>query len=114
MDRPQPTTPATVMFMGAGLPPVPQKLVLRIQAGEYVDMAELLPDWLGINEGPPVDGDKEDKKQKRRQVSNILEWIQCYSIYMAVWTQKFSRKIQDMLGYQALIVEARMEYEGEG
>ena len=50
MDRPPPTTPATVMFIGAGLPPVPQKLVLRIQAGEYVDMVELLPDRLGISD----------------------------------------------------------------
>ena len=38
------TSKATVITIGAGLPPVPQKLVSRIQAGEYVDMAELLPD----------------------------------------------------------------------
>ena len=55
---------ATVLFIGAGLPPVPQKLVQRIQAGEYVDMSELLPDRLGVNAGPPVEGDKEDKKNK--------------------------------------------------
>ena len=33
---------------------------------------------------------------------------------MAVRAQKDPDKIQDMLGYQTLIVEARMEYEGEG
>ena len=113
-DPPTTAEKATVMFIGAGLPPVPQKLVQRIQTGEYVDMAELLPDRLGVNAGPPVEGDKEDKKQKRRQVTNILEWIQCYSIYMAVRAQKHPDKVHDMLGYQALIVEARMEYEGDG
>ena len=114
-DLPPPkANKATVLFIGAGLPPVPQKLVQRIQAGEYVDMPELLPDRLGVNAGPPVEGDKEDKKTKRRQVTNILEWIQCYAIYMAVRTQKFPDKVQDMLGYLALIVEARMENDGDG
>ena len=102
------------MHIGAGLPPVPPKLVQKIQAGEYVDMAELLPDRLGVNAGPPVQGDKDDKKPKHRQVTNILEWIQCYTIYMAVRAEKHPEKILDMLGYQTLIVEARMEYEGDG
>ena len=31
----------------AVLPPVPAKLVSRIEAGEYKDMTELLPDLLG-------------------------------------------------------------------
>ena len=105
---------ATALFIGAGLPLVPQKLVQRIQAGEFIDMAELLPDRLGVNAGPPVEGDKDDKTPRRCQVTNILEWIQCYSIYMAVRLQKYPDKVQDMLGYQALIVEARMEYEGDG
>ena len=54
------------MMIGAGLPPVPHKLVSRIQAGEYmyVDMAELLPHRLGLNAGPPLEGDKEEKKAK--------------------------------------------------
>ena len=33
---------------------------------------------------------------------------------MDVRVKKFPNKIQDMLGYQTLIVEARMEYEGDG
>ena len=93
----------TAMLIGAGLPPVPQKLVQRIQAGEYV--SELLPNRLEINAGLPVQGDK-DKKLKHRQVTNILEWIQCYIIYMAVHAEKYPEKFRDMLGYQTLIVEA--------
>ena len=53
-DSPMKTESATVSFIGAGLPPVPQKLVQRIQAGDFVDMAELLPDRLGINAGSKV------------------------------------------------------------
>ena len=62
-------------------------------------MSELLPDRLGVNSGPVVEGDKEDKKQKHRQVTNILEWIQCNLIYMVVQAQKYPDKVHDMLGY---------------
>ena len=101
---------ATALFIGVGLPPVPQKLVQQIQAGKFIDMAELLPDMLGVSAGPPVEGDKDNKKKLRHcQVTNILKWIQCCSIYVAVRLQKYPDKVQDMLGYQALIIEARME-----
>jgi hypothetical protein len=96
-----------VLSIGPGLPPV-----ARIQAGEFIDMAELLPDCLGISTTPSKD-DKQATKQKRRQVTNILEWTQCFSIYVAVLTQKHTDRIQDLLGYQALIVETCMEYNSE-
>ena len=81
------------MHIGAGLPPVPPKLVQKIQAGEYVDMAELLPDRLGVNAGPPVQGDKDDKKPKHRQVTNILEWIQMLHHLHGRAGRETSRKI---------------------
>ena len=52
----------SVLSIGAGLPPVPLKLMKRIHAGEFVDMSGLLPDHLGLNVGPHMDGDKDDKK----------------------------------------------------
>ena len=75
-------------------------------------MAELLPDRLGIWAGT-TDKDKKAPKLKRCQVTNILEWVQCYSIYTAVISAKSPERTQDLLGYQALIVEACMEYEGD-
>ena len=41
----------SVLSIGIGLPTVPKKLVAHIQAREYIDMAELLPDRLGISTG---------------------------------------------------------------
>ena len=84
---PKNTDASALLSIGPGLPPVPNKLVLRIQAGEFIHMAELLPDHLRISTTPSKD-DKKATKQKRRQVTNILEWIQCFSIYVAVLTQK--------------------------
>ena len=34
------------LYIGGGLPPIPEKLVHRIQDGRYINMAELLPDML--------------------------------------------------------------------
>ena len=102
-----------MLSIGAGLPPVPKKLVVHIQAGEYINMAELLPDHLGISTSPTNRDEKQTTKLKRRQVTNILEWVQCFGIYTAVLTLKQPNRIQDLLGYQALIVEACMEYNCE-
>ena len=84
---PKNTDASALLSIGPGLPPVSNKLVMHIQADEFIDMAELLPDRLGISTTPGKD-DKQATKQKRRQVTNILEWIQCFSIYVAVLTQK--------------------------
>jgi hypothetical protein len=85
-SRPPPQDAGAVLSIGPGLPPVPNKLVTRIQTREFIDMAEFLPDRLGISTTPSKD-DKQATKQTRRQVTNILEWIQCFSIYVAVLTQ---------------------------
>ena len=50
-----------LISIGAGLPPIQCKLVTRIQAGDYIDMAELLPERLGADS----EGGNEDKKAKR-------------------------------------------------
>ena len=36
------------IHMGRGLPPILAKLVARIEVGEFIDMAKLLPDKLGF------------------------------------------------------------------
>ena len=97
-----------LVSIGAGLPPVPRKLVMRIQAGDYIDMAELLPERLWADS----EGGREDKKAKCL-ISTISEWVQCYSVFMAVVSKKVPERMQDLLSYQAIIVEACMEYEGE-
>ena len=72
------------VMIGAGLPPIPAKLVSKIEAGEFVDMAELLPDRFGIAKSRPGDESARPSKHKQRTVTTILEWIQCFSIYLAV------------------------------
>ena len=61
--------------IGGGLPPVTRKMVTKIEAGEFIDMADLLPDRLSCYHGHATE---DENKSKKRCVSNILEWIQCF------------------------------------
>ena len=103
------------MFIGAGLPPVPQKMVAKIQSNEFVDMSELLPNRLGCLKTGQITEDQATSRPmaRKRYVSTILEWIQCFGIYMVVLTQKHPEPISDLLGYQHLIITASLEYEGD-
>ena len=97
--------------IGASLPLVPQKLVQKIQSGEYVDMSELLPEQLG-----PSDIKLSSEKQqgtKKKLISNILEWVQCFSIYVSVIALKEPQRIPDLLCYMNLIIEVHREYSGD-
>ena len=61
-NTPNPAKKATEpLCIGAGLPLVPHKLVMRIQVGEFIDMAELLSDRLGSNPPPPTTPNEEDR-----------------------------------------------------
>ena len=101
------------MFIGPSLPPVPQKMVAKIQSNEFVDMSKLLPDRLGCLKTGQITEDQATSRPRKRFVSTILEWIQCFGIYMAVLTQKYPERISDLLGYQHLIITASLEYEGD-
>ena len=63
-------TPSVATF-GAGLPPVPAKLVKRIQEGEFIDMGKLAIDWLGLLS---VEDSTKTSRSKRRPVTSIVEW----------------------------------------
>ena len=58
--------------IGQGLPPVPKKLVNKIESGEYLDMAELLPDRLRSYRSLTPEDKGGVPKSKRRAVTNIL------------------------------------------
>ena len=97
--------------IGAATPPVPPKLVERIKTGDFIDMAELLPNRMGTSKSSMVD-ESTKQKVRRRPVSSIIEWVQCFNTYLSVMCRICPEKIPDLLAYQMLIVEASMVYEG--
>ena len=63
-------------------------------------MAELLPDRLEVSANPQNTGEKEDQEGS---VTSILEWAQCFGIYIAVIAAKHPERIQDLLDCSLVI-----------
>ena len=74
-------------------------------------MEELLPDCLEFRRAPP----KRMKRCLSQRGARLPVYWNGYSVTVSIVRSslpKFPERTQDMLGYQALIVEACMEYEG--
>ena len=99
--------------IGTSLPPVPGKLVKTIEAGHFIEMGELLPERLGVANMSTDDEGFKIPKPKHRPVTTILEWAQCFGIYVAVISRTQPKQVPDLLAYQALIIQAQLEYQGE-
>ena len=95
-------------ILSEGLPPVLHKLVSRIQREEYVDMAELLRDNLEAqrrSQWTTSSSTGSNPSRSRREISDLLSWVQCFGTYIAIVT---SKQPERLMAYQTLMVrEAR-------
>jgi len=91
-------------MVNAGLPPVPTKIVNRIQGGLFVEMYELLPSTLTSTQYNTIEDDS-CKSKHQRELSN-MDWVQSFGVYMAVISRTKPHCIPDLLGYQQRIIQA--------
>ena len=105
-------------ILSEGLPPVPYKLASKILRGEYIDMAELLRDNLEAQRRAAstavVTSHPAATPKNRREVPDILSWVQCFGVYMAVVTSTFPERTKELLAYQTLIVREARRCGGRG
>ena len=74
------------IYVGEGLLPVPARLAEKITRWEFVDMAELLPEcWssFGPKESVSVPGTRFGGYRRRRAVTDIATWVQCFATYVS-------------------------------
>ena len=111
-----PTTPAKDPLASLpDIPPLSAKLVEKILAWEYTDLSELLPDQLHSFDSPTSSQDAkvvllpqqtwETQRRKRRQIIDIMSWIQVYSTYMLVISSRFPEALPDLIAYQLVIIK---------
>ena len=103
-------------FLSKDMAPVPAKLVAKIHRSEFVDMAELLRDNLEVrrqedNHEIPTSG---ESKRSRREIPDLISWVQCFGTYMAVVALKHPEKVRQMLAYQTMIVRESRRCGGRG
>ncbi len=100
-------------LLSEALPAVPARLVKKILKGEYVDMAELLRDNVEAERRKGT-GEGESSQPRRREIPDILSWVQCFSAYAAIVGTQYPGKWKELLAYQALIVSEYRRCGGKG
>ena len=96
---------ARPFILAEALPVVPARIVKRILKGVFVDMAEFLRDNLELErrqaviEGPPSAA--LPYRPSRREMPDLLSWIQCFSLFAGVVCSKYPDKAAQLWAYQA-------------
>ena len=104
--RKREVNPDTLPFvLSETLPVVPAKLVRKILSGEFVDMAELLKDNMEAerrrhsSNADAMQGHL-GQPSARREVPDLMSWLQCFSSYAAVVCSKHPEKTRELWAYQ--------------
>ena len=105
-------TPVTMhsLYIGGGLPPIPQKLIRRIQDGHFINMAELLPDNLEATNSTD-DDHTTNTKRKHQEVTQIMDWIKCFSTSIAVVSRAKPDRVVDIIAYLNLIINGQRRFQ---
>ena len=119
-SNPSMVKPKAHPFKVAGsIVPVPAKLVQRIQALEYVEMRELLPDNIALAERlatlPP--GLAAPKPPGERDIGGdraLATWVSSFATYVAIVAQAHPERVADMLAYLRLVVREASKFGGNG
>ena len=113
--KPQEPSP---FVLGEALPVVPVRLVKRIIKGEFVDMSELLKDNMEVlrrrkqeSDGIPA---PYEQRASRREVPDILSWVQAFSLYAAVVASQHPNKAKELWAYLAILVGEAQRCGGRG
>ena len=115
-ETPKGTDSSAPFVVGEGLPVIPAKLVAKIQRGDYVDMAELLKDNVEVDRrrSSSMEASVGAGKPSRREVPDLMSWLQCFGIYASIFTAKFPQKTKQLWAYQTLIVREARRCGGGG
>ena len=98
------------MYIGEGLPPVPAKLAERIVRWEYIEMSEMLPEfWMQTMLDEP--DSKPAAAHRRRQVTEIFTWIQCFCMYVSTLASKH-QSMPELMAYIITITRVSQDFAG--
>ena len=95
-----------LVLISNGLPPIPFRHVKCVEDGLFGEMAELLPSYLNSAD---FNTDDQCIRKQPPAVSDIIDWVQCFAIYMEIISHQKPKRVADLLGYQSLIIGASQD-----
>ena len=103
------------LVVGPGYAPVPYKLVSKITAGLFVDLADLLPDNIRAQEIEPqafLEGKLVVSGSKKRviEIADIVTWIEAFTIFSMILCHTFPSRWKDLNQYKLLIIQTARRF----
>jgi len=96
-----------LVLISNGLPPIPARLLRRVEEGLFVEMAELSPSYL--DSADCTTDDQQTGLRKRPPVLwDIMDWVHCFGMYIAIVSCQKPKRVPDLLGYQRIIMGASL------
>ena len=100
-------------ILASNLPLVPAKLVKEIQAMEFINMRELLPDNIALSERlEALPRAALHQAHAQREIDSLLTWMGAFLIYMAVMNDAHPEKTKSLLVYMRSLVEEARRNKG--
>ena len=103
------------VYIGEGLPPVPEKLATKIRAWKFVDMSEMLPEFWWQEAGKDDDTQSRSttsQPRRRKKVTDITSWLQCYGLYVSVLASHCPEAIPELMAYMITVLRVSQDFEG--
>ena len=98
------------------LPPLPGKLVSRIQCGQFVDFAELLPASftrdLGFTD-PALTPSSAVRPPPRPRIRSFEDWLLGWASFASVTLSTQPQRAHDLIAYMTTILQAYCDYGGD-
>ena len=106
-----------VFVVGPGYVPILGKLVAKITSGAFVELAYLLAENIRAQEAEPhtyLDGKLLVAPAKNRvvEITDILTWIQAFTIYQWIFCCTYPSNWQDTTQYKLLILQTASQFPG--
>ena len=97
--------------------PIPGKLVAKITSGAFVELADLLAENIRTQEAEPhtyldVKLLVAPAKERVVEITNILTWIQAFTIYQWIFCSTYPSRWQDTTQYKLLILQTACQFPG--
>ena len=96
--------------VGPGYLPIPSKTVTAITSGQFVDLASLLTKPYQPHPSGTVMVSHSPKPLRR--LTDIVQWVQAFSIYSLVLVTYSPGRVVDLLKYQLPILRTQAQFGG--
>ena len=92
------------VYVGEALPPVPRKLADKIQAWEFIEMTELLPEFWAQKLEEKEGQYGSSSSRRKRPVTDLKTWLQCFAIYVGMLLAKRPEAVPELVSYMVAII----------